>query len=191
MDKKRIFLITIIAVMGIFLVLTISYIYTPLKTNDLVLQISNRAKNLTFRFNIQPEDSTWKKYIDEKHGFSLRYPAEWANVSGKEVDESSGEPSGISITTNDVENCTTADNYLKAEILPYYGTIKVVPIPNPRLNGFVVEKLHLDNITPGPEAYIMNCPYVIRLGFNPTGINAEGKMFDGIISRFETWKPSE
>ena len=110
-------------------------------------------------------------------------------MSGGYVD--SGEPSGISVTPMDVQNCTTADDYFKKEIFPYYANLKTVPISNPRLDGFMVEEHHLDYITPGPEAYIINCPYVIRLGFNPTGFNEGEKTFDRIISSFKTWSPSE
>jgi hypothetical protein len=189
MDIKKILLRSTFPILVIFLGLVMSYVFAPAKIMGVFWQVSNRAKMLSFRPDAEPTTSPWKTHIDEKHGFSFQYPGGWADVSGGYVD--SGEPSGISVTPIAVPNCTTADNYLKEEILPYYANLKTVPISNPRLDGFIVEEHHLDLITPGPEAYIINCPYVIRLGFNPTGFNEGDKLFEEIILSFRTWKPSE
>jgi len=190
MTKRKAVLIFAFAVLLVFLGLATSYIFNTKDTFIFLLQHSDLAKALSLQSNPAPTDAEWKTYVDEKHGFSFQYPDYMSQLNEIEVTLGDPEPSGISVVPFDVNNCSTASDYFEKEILPYYPSIQTVPISNPLLDGFIVRRSHLDNVTPGPEAYIINCPYVIRLGFNPTGINDGEDVFDEIISSFKTWQPN-
>ncbi len=175
--------------LAIVLVLTIVSAIEPTKTANSIAHILSQTRKFSLRTTVTPTNTPWKTYIDEKHGFSFQFPDYWVNKSEEYAEPR--EPSGISVTPIEVPNCTTADDYFQKEILPSSVNIRKAPIANSPLDGFIIKEGHLDYLTPGPEAYIINCPYVIRLGFNPTGIRDGEDVFDEIISSFKTWKPSE
>lgn len=179
----------IFALMTVISGIAFSFISDSSRALSFVSKVTNGVKKLGLSRKIEQSTTTRKTYIDERHGFSFEYPDEWGEILNTEVTLGDSEPSGISVLPFEVKNCTTADNYFQEEVLPYYANIRRVNISNPNLDGFVVEDHHLDNVTPGPEAYIMNCPYVIRLGCNSVGIDEGEKVFDQIIASFKTWQP--
>jgi hypothetical protein len=134
---------------------------------------------------------SWKTYVDEEHGFSFNYPDTWKDFSNTDSDVSIPEPSGISVSVNTVENCTNAADYLKDEVIPFEKYLSFHPLNVNNLDGFVVEDMHLDHVTPGPEAYIIHCPNVLRFGFNPTGLDSADETFQEILASIKLWKPSE
>lgn len=186
---KKMLLKTLLGIFGILLILVLSVVIRPAKTLDYLLKTSSNIQTHFHLSTAHPNAPMQKTYTDYKHGYSFSYPKTWSNTS-KGSYSIEGTQSGISVSSIDVEDCSTATRYFEKEVMPFFPDVKKSSILNPSLDGFVIEEYHLDN-TPGPEAYIINCPYVIRLGFNPTGIHEAERLFDGVISSFKTWQPSE
>lgn len=172
----------------VIVVCVVGFAITPTKILYDVTRLLNQARTHSISPIITQTESVGKTYTDEGHGFSFQYPGRWGKITTSDARFWDSFP--VSVTPINVENCTTADEYFKKEISPYYHDIQTAPISNPDLDGFVVQERHLDLVTPGPEAYIINCPYVIRLGFDPTGFDDGEMLFEYIISSFKTWKPS-
>jgi hypothetical protein len=128
----------------------------------------------------------WKEYVDNKHGFSLEIPSDWqGSLTEINIYE---KQEGFLISTETLDPCIDASEYIQKNIAPY-ANIKIEPLENSGLDGFVVMNFHLDNITPGPEALIFNCPYLIRLGFNPESFQNADIIFKHIISSVKVWSP--
>jgi hypothetical protein len=130
---------------------------------------------------------SWKKYVDNEHGFSLEVPSEWPTPKYWEV-QTYEVQEGFIVQTQTLENCTNSSDYLKTEIDPFYS-VEIEPLKNSRLDGFVLKDYHLDSITPGPEAYIFNCPYLIRLGLNSKDFPNPDTLFRHIVSSVKIWSP--
>jgi hypothetical protein len=120
----------------------------------------------------------WKTYTNTEHGFSLKYPANWGGGLQK---QGPSEPDGIQVYVLPFPDCTTAADYAHRELSPFYPGLQLYPLPVSRLDGFMVKGLHTDNVTPGPEAFIVHCPNVFRIGFNPTGIEDGERVFKEIL----------
>jgi hypothetical protein len=130
---------------------------------------------------------SWKKYVDNDHGFFIEVPSEWPPPKYWEVQTYEVQERFI-VQTQTLENCTNSSDYIKTDISPFYS-FEIEPLNNSRLDGFILKDIHLDTITPGPEAFIFNCPYLIRLGFNPTGFQNADAIFQHIVSSVKIWSP--
>jgi hypothetical protein len=136
---------------------------------------------------------SWKKYVDQKHGFSVEVPASWQDKLGFIYPEDETDiQKRFTLRFETIENCTSSSSgeYIKTEILPY-PYIKIRPLGNQLLNGFVVAYYHLDNITPGPEAMVFNCPYLIRLGMDTAVLKDADTLLSHIISSMKVWSPGK
>ena len=129
--------------------------------------------------------ASWKIYVDSEHGFSLEIPSDW---QGKPERVEFSEPQNRFVTqTQTLNPCTNASDYIKNNPANFtYHEIEL--LQNSHLDGFIVKNLHLDNITPGPEAYIINCPYLIRLGLNSSDFPNPDALFQHIVSSMKVWK---
>jgi len=94
------------------------------------------------------------------------------------------------VQTETLDLCTNTSDYLKNNSVKLYGHV-VEPLENSQLDGFMVRDIHLDNITPGPEAYILNCPYLIRLGLNSDDFPNPDTLFQHIVSSVKIWPPAK
>lgn len=189
MEFKKIILPLSFAVLISLLGLVLGFILAPENTGSLLLRVSSRAASPYFRPNIEPKGSAWKTHTDNEHGFSFRYPGE--RISFASVEYLKPEGSGLSVSTFPLINCLSAEEYVRSEITPHFTELDIRPISVDGSEGFLIENKHLDYMTPGPEAYIINCPYMIRLGFNPTGIQDGEKVFERILASVKTWQPPE
>lgn len=136
------------------------------------------------------EKITWREYADNKNGFSIEVPSSWSPKPWRvEMDE---VQKGFIVQVESLYDSTSSVEYYSKHIAPYPGwkNIRIEPLGNSNLDGFIVEDLHLDDNTPGPEALVFNYPHLIKLEFNPTGIKNGETIFQHIISSMKVWKTS-
>jgi hypothetical protein len=130
----------------------------------------------------------WHTYTDAVHGFSVRYPKAWGRLPPQASDALKGPPPGIEITAAKYPNCHDARAYARNELIPRQAYI-LQPLPRGDLDGFITYRILGPNRTTGPAAYILNCPVVIRIGFNPTGIAKSEQLFTHLLSTITVWPP--
>jgi hypothetical protein len=135
------------------------------------------------------DTAKWKTYTDNQHGFALRYPAAWDQLPTPSAN-TRGEPAGIKISVPAAHTCDTAA-YARSKSPPYRSGVTLKRLPVSGLSGFMLEALHSDNVAPRKEAVILNCPYAIHIGMNPTGIPHAEQLFRQVLSSVRVWKPAQ
>jgi hypothetical protein len=130
------------------------------------------------------DDIEWSVYTDKEHGFSVEIPAIWKSNYWSAITHE--EQTETIFHTYTISECTNAEDYLKKEIFPHRSN-GIEKWPNKEIDGFIVHGIQLDNITPGCEAVIVNCPYLIRLRVNFSNYKDPQKLFNHMVSSVKTW----
>ncbi len=133
----------------------------------------------------------WITYTNDAEGFSFQYPDTWRNKTDQDQGDGGfyNEPSGVSANKNILADCINSTDYINKTFLTIRSDVKIRPLPVNGFDGFIIEDTHLDGLTPGPEAYFIRCPAILRIGFNPTGIENSDQVFQQILSSVKMWQP--
>ncbi len=190
MNKKIVFIIFLIIFIPVAY-FVLGYFCWPAKTQMFISKVCREIKFLPDPIRDMLFSRVWNIHADEKHGFSFQYPLVWQSkpVGYTSYYITEGEPSGVSIIVSEIANCSSASNYAAEVLIPQFGPFETKPISNTKVDGFVITGKHLDDLTKGSEIFIVNCPYLIRLGFNPDGIPDGDEVFERIIRSVKTWTP--
>jgi hypothetical protein len=151
---------------------------------------------LPFRFHpriVSPTPIPWNTYIDSAQGFSFQYPSNWHDENGQGARGGGFYPEqpGVSADQTVVNDCTNSTDYINKVVLAIRNDVKISPLPVTGFDGFVIEDTHLDGLTPGPEAYFIRCPAILRIGFNPTGCENPDQVFQQILTSVKMWQPQK
>jgi hypothetical protein len=133
------------------------------------------------------KDTTWNTYTDDWYGFSFNYPSEWPILSAEEIEN--GKPVHATVDPYAFSDCINAQDYLKRFVPTKIAKIKLLNVSG--LDGFWVEDKHLYTDTPGTEAFLFNCPVILRISFSKSDSENNGQIIQKIVASVKFHRPPQ
>ena len=134
---------------------------------------------------------SWQTYTNEEYGFSVKFPSEWGDIAGQNDGAAVAKP-GIILDYEKAKSCVSNEEYIQKSLVPNYAEgYQVDKLPNSSLSGLVAKSSQAEQSEYYTEAYIVNCPQVIRLGYYSEGIENKEQVFKDILASVKTWQPNQ